>query len=237
MVDGLWQAPAVPSILLVRHGQASFGADDYDVLSDTGLRQAEVLAAEHARRGLTFDVVVSGGLRRQRDTAEVLARAADTAVEIDPGWDEYDADDILTHHARTDVRLETAPGTAAPAVSSRDFQALLDGALTDWISAGESGGAREPWPVFDARVRGAMERLAGRLGSGETALVCSSGGVIGGICAALMGMAPTGLVAFNRVAINTGVTRVVSGRQGITLVSFNEHGHLDGLDPSLRTYR
>ncbi len=86
-------------------------------------------------------------------------------------------------------------------------------------------------------MRGALERLVARLGSGETALVCSSGGVIGSICAALMGMAPTGLVAFNRVAVNTGVARLVSGRQGVTLVSFNEHGHLDGLEPSLRTYR
>jgi broad specificity phosphatase PhoE len=228
----------MPSILLVRHGQASYGADDYDVLSETGRRQAEVLAAEHARRGLTFDVVVSGGLCRQQDTAEVLARAAGTPVEIDPGWNEYDGNDVLTHHARTDVRLDAASGTAAaPAISSRDFQGLLDGALTDWIEAGEGGGAREPWPAFDARVRGALARLLGRLGSGQTALVCSSGGVIGGICAALLGMEPTGLVTFNRVAINTGVARLVSGRQGVTLVSFNEHGHLDGLEPSLRTYR
>jgi broad specificity phosphatase PhoE len=227
----------MPSILLVRHGQASYGADDYDVLSETGLRQAEVLAAEHARRGLTFDVIVSGGLQRQRGTAEVLARATGTTVEIDSGWDEYDADDILTHHARTDIRLDAEAGAAGPVVSSRDFQALLDGALTDWIEAGEDGGAREPWPAFDARVRGALERLLGRLDSGQAALVCSSGGVIGAICAALMGMAPTGLVTFNRVAINTGVARLVSGRQGVTLVSFNEHGHLDGLEPSLRTYR
>jgi broad specificity phosphatase PhoE len=227
----------MPSILLVRHGQASYGADDYDVLSETGRQQAEVLAAEHARRGLRFDVVVSGGLQRQRGTVEILARAAGTAVEIDPGWDEYDADDILTHHAQTGIRLDAEPGTAGPAVSSRDFQALLDGALIDWITAGETGAAREPWPAFDGRVRGALERLVGRLGRGETALVCSSGGAIGGICAALMGMEPTGLVAFNRVAVNTGVARLVSGRQGVTLVSFNEHGHLDGLDPSLRTYR
>jgi broad specificity phosphatase PhoE len=227
----------MPSILLVRHGQASYGADDYDVLSETGWRQAEVLAAEHARRGLRFDVVLSGGLRRQQGTAEVLARAAGTPVEIDPGWDEYDADDILTHHAQTDVRLDAEPGTAGPSVSSRDFQHLLDGALVAWIEAGEAGTAREPWPAFDARVRGALERLVARLGSGETALVCSSGGTIGALCAALMGMAPTGLVTFNRVAINTGVARLVSGRQGVTLISFNEHGHFDGLDPSLRTYR
>ncbi len=95
-----------------------------------------MLAAEHARRGLAFDVIVSGGLQRQRGTAEVLARAAGTAVEIDPGWDEYDADDVLTHHARTDVRLGAEPGTAGPSVSSRDFQHLLDGALVDWIDGG-----------------------------------------------------------------------------------------------------
>ena len=33
----------VGSIYLIRHGQASFGADDYDVLSPTGIRQAEIL--------------------------------------------------------------------------------------------------------------------------------------------------------------------------------------------------
>jgi broad specificity phosphatase PhoE len=221
----------MPTLLLVRHGQASYGADDYDVLSEIGWRQAEVLAADHERRGIRPDLVVSGGLRRQRGTAEVLARATGAEVEVDQGWDEYDADDILAHHAATGARLES--GT----VSSRDFQHLLDGALTRWIDAGPNCTAAEPWRAFDARVRAALEAVVARLGSGQTALVVSSGGTIGGICAALMGMPPTGLVAFNRVAVNTGVARVVCGRQGTTLVSFNEQGHLDGQDPALRTYR
>jgi len=34
----------MPVVYLIRHGQASFGAQDYDVLSATGHRQAEVLA-------------------------------------------------------------------------------------------------------------------------------------------------------------------------------------------------
>jgi broad specificity phosphatase PhoE len=224
----------MPSILLVRHGQASYGADDYDVLSEVGWRQAEVLAEDHARRGIQPDLVVSGGLRRQRGTAEVLARATGAEVEIDAGWDEYDADDILRHHAATGARLE---GTGGGAIPSRDFQHLLDGALTRWIEAERTGTAKEPWSAFDARVRAALAAVTGRLTSGQTAVVVSSGGAIGGICAALMGMPPTGLVAFNRVAINTGVARLVCGRQGTTLVSFNEQGHLDGQDPSLRTYR
>ena len=225
----------MPSILLVRHGQASYGADDYDVLSDVGWRQAEVLAADHARRGIVPDVIVCGDLQRQRGTAEVLARGLDVAIEVDPGFNEYDADDILAHHAQTDARLESEDG--APAISSRDFQHLLDGALARWITAGDAATADEPFSAFDARVRAALDAVIARLSSGQTALVVSSGGAIGGLAAKMMGMEPTGLIAFNRVAVNTGVARVVCGRQGTTLVSFNEQGHLDGQDPALRTYR
>ena len=65
-------AIAVPVVLLVRHGQASFGADDYDVLSDLGREQAQLAAGEVARRGLRDPVLVCGSLRRQRDTALLL---------------------------------------------------------------------------------------------------------------------------------------------------------------------
>ena len=60
------------SIYLIRHGQASFGADDYDVLSATGVRQAEVLGEHLASLGLRFDRCVAGDLRRQRHTAEAV---------------------------------------------------------------------------------------------------------------------------------------------------------------------
>jgi broad specificity phosphatase PhoE len=224
----------MPSILLIRHGQASYGAEDYDVLSEIGHRQSAALAAELQRRGVVPDRIVCGGLARQRDTAAAFAATSGVTVEVDPGWDEYDSHDILTHHSTTDVRPDGPGGTM---VTSRDFQELLDGALVDWITAGADGPADEPWPAFDARVRGALERVVGGLASGQTAFVCSSGGAIGGLCAALLSMPSTGLVTFNRVAVNTGIARLVSGRSGVTLVSINEHGHLDGLDPALRTYR
>ena len=57
------------SIYLIRHGQASFGADDYDVLSPTGIRQAEILGDHLLNLGVRFDRVLSGGLRRQQHTA------------------------------------------------------------------------------------------------------------------------------------------------------------------------
>ncbi|QEC48084.1 histidine phosphatase family protein [Baekduia soli] len=227
----------MPSVLLVRHGQASYGGEDYDVLSEIGHRQAAVLAGELQRRGVDIHRLVSGGLNRQRDTAAAFAATTGLEVEVDPGWDEYDSQDVLTHHSTSDARLDRKPGEPTTSISSRDFQDLLDGVLTDWITAGDASPAAEPWTAFDARVRAAMDRVIDSLGSGQTALVVSSGGTIGGICAALLGMPPTDLVTFNRVAVNTGITRLVSGRSGVTLVTFNEHGHLDGMGPELRTYR
>jgi broad specificity phosphatase PhoE len=215
----------VPTLLLVRHGQASFGAGAYDALSDAGHAQAARLAADLERRGVAYEHVVSGDLARQRDTAAAFGRA----VEIDPRWNEYAADDILAHHSDSDVRLEQAkPVTLSP----REFQAVLDRALLAWIAAGADSPCAESWPAFAARVQAAIADAAER-----SALACTSGGVIAAACVALLRAPPEALVAFNRVTVNTGVTKLVRGRSGTSLVSFNEHGHLESPDGSFVTYR
>lgn len=221
----------MPSVLLVRHAQASHGAADYDVLSALGRRQATVLAAELQRRGLAPARVVSGTLRRQRDTLHPFAETEGVTVEEDEGWNEYDAGDILAHHGP--VGSHAAGDTA---VAASDMQTLLGGGLAAWITAGSDGPTREPYSAFVARVHAALRRVLDGLGPGESALVCSSGGTIGCIGAALLGMGPTGLVTLNRVSVNTGLTRVVAGARGATLVTFNEHAHLERDGAALRTY-
>ena len=56
-------------VLLVRHGQASFGADDYDVLSETGWEQSRLLGGWLADRKVVPDVILRGDMRRHRETA------------------------------------------------------------------------------------------------------------------------------------------------------------------------
>ncbi|NDC62316.1 MAG: histidine phosphatase family protein, partial [Betaproteobacteria bacterium] len=56
------------TLYLVRHGQASFGADDYDQLSELGQRQSRRLGAYFRERGLTFEAVITGSLKRQQQT-------------------------------------------------------------------------------------------------------------------------------------------------------------------------
>ncbi|WP_163027132.1 phosphoglycerate mutase family protein, partial [Pseudomonas viridiflava] len=80
---------------------ASFGADDYDVLSPVGIRQAQIVGAHLVDLGISFDRCISGDLRRQKDTAlHALAQFNEAGLdvpelEIDSAFDEFDAEGVL----------------------------------------------------------------------------------------------------------------------------------------------
>jgi broad specificity phosphatase PhoE len=231
----------VPTVLLVRHAQASFGAADYDVLSPIGIEQAAALAADLVRRGVRVDRVVSGSLARQRDTAAPIAAAAGVRATVDSRWDEYATDAILARYSGTALQLGDPPadprGPKPKIPDAREFQDVLERALLGWIAAGDDEPAEETWLAFAARAGAALDDVVNDLGRGETALVCTSGGVLAAICVRLFELPPSALVAFNRVAVNAAVTRAISGRAGTRLVSFNEHAHLERDGRALVTYR
>ena len=89
------------SIYLIRHGQASFGADDYDVLSPTGVRQAQILGRHLAELGISLDRCLAGDLRRQQDTAtgaldQFAAFGLPVPIlETDAAFNEFDADAVI----------------------------------------------------------------------------------------------------------------------------------------------
>jgi broad specificity phosphatase PhoE len=217
----------VPVVLLVRHGQASFGSADYDNLSDVGREQSSVVGAELARRGLREPVAVCGTLRRQRDTALLALAAAGLDAEpvVDGRWDEYDHLDLL--------RRYIPPEEAESDGSSRGVQPLLDRALAAWVEDGDDGG----WPAFAGGAQGALGALADALPSGRDAVVFTSGGIIAAVCAHLLGGGAPSVVALNRVTANGAITKVTVGRGGTSLVSFNDHAHFEGGGRRLLTYR
>ena len=79
-------------VLLVRHGQASFGAEDYDVLSEIGVAQSKRLGAWLAEAGVEPSALIHGAMRRQRDTATAMVDDAGWSVvpALDEGWNEFD---------------------------------------------------------------------------------------------------------------------------------------------------
>ena len=153
-------------MLLVRHGQASFGAADYDVLSELGRRQAEIVAASLAERGYRPARLLSGTLRRQQETAAAFPRLGAPELEVEPRWDEFDPDDVLTHHSDSALRIQ-GDGTGET-LTNRGFQAALEPALAEWVAHAErsptvpdlapvqrrrAGGARATWRRTSAPAR------------------------------------------------------------------------------------
>jgi broad specificity phosphatase PhoE len=216
-------------ILLVRHGQASFGSADYDVLSPLGERQSRCLGAALAGRGVRPASVVSGSMRRQRDSAVALTEQAGWNLEpsVDAGWNEFEH---LGLAANRDA------GHAPP--DREAFQDVLEAGMRRWAGDGgappvaESVG--ESFADFTARTESALRAVAAAQPRGTTTVVATSGGVIGLITATLLGAGVEQWIRLNRVCVNTGVTTLVTGRQGISLVSFNEHSHLSPPEISYR---
>ncbi len=211
-------------ILLVRHGQASWGAEDYDVLSTVGEQQSEVLghALVHALGDVEPDLLVHGTMQRQLRTAELAAKAAGWSVTptVDERWNEMDHLAVL---AAQPQEFDGEPDRA-------QFQAWFEAATKRWASGNHDADYDESFPSFRARVRNGVEAL-GEVG---TAVVVTSGGPISAVTADLL---EAGTPTYQRLApvvVNSSVTRVVSGRRGLTLVSFNDHAHLPA---ELLTYR
>ena len=219
-------------LLLVRHGQASWAAEDYDVLSETGWEQSRLLGKALAARGIAPDLVVTGSMRRHRETSEACLGELSTSpeIEVDAGWDEFDHVAMLAAHP--------APfGDRKP--TKAEFQEWFETATDRWTGGSHDDEYAESFGAFTDRVGSALRRTAERAGSG-TALVFSSGGPIAWATASLLAEDRTTASGLwrrlNPVCVNSGVTRLVTGRRGTTMVTFNEHAHLDGV-PGALTYR
>ncbi|MFG1921391.1 histidine phosphatase family protein [Cryptosporangium sp. NPDC048952] len=212
-------------VYLIRHGQASFGAAEYDELSELGREQSRIVGTALAAQGVRIDSAVSGGLRRQRDTAELCLKAAGLACDlaVDDRFDEYD-------HFGLAAQLHDGPVPA----SSRDFQAVLDVALERWISGAITPEGTASWVEFSDRAWAGLDEFLAALGRGGSGAVFTSGGVIAAVCARLLGLSPAGCVALHRVVINGGITKVVAGRGGAALISYNEHSHIPAAQVTYR---
>ncbi len=202
-------------LLLVRHGQASFGADDYDDLSDLGRHQARLLGAR--LRDQPVARLVSGGMRRQRDTATELGLGLN--VEVDPRLDEYDHVSLLDAFA------------ASGRTTDGDPQTVLEAAL-DWWAAGGVGG-QERHPEFVHRVQDVLGELTVLPG---LTVVVTSGGVVSVAAEGWLRMPPGTWPLLARVLVNAGVTKVATGRSGTSVLTLNDHAHLES-DRALITYR
>jgi len=230
----------VSAVFLVRHAQASFGADDYDLLSERGHVQARVLGEALAQALPRLDAVVCGDMQRHRQTAIgcLQAMGRETHWRSDAGWNEFD-------HAALIVALR--PDYADPALLRADlmaqpdprraFQAMFEQAVARWAGGAHDGDYDEAWADFRTRCRRALAAIFDTLPKGADALVFTSGGPIAALAQDLLHVPDRDGFRLNWGLVNCGVTKLVRGRDGIHLSTLNGHAHFEGEHAALVTYR
>lgn len=218
------------NVLLVRHGQASFGKSDYDRLSELGHRQAHTLGVDLARRGLRPDAIVSGDLRRHRETVAQLCVGAgwdDLESRIDPAWNEIDHAEIISAfrpaYRRQFLLVADMVRTLRPKAA---FEEMFEQAIRRWACGEHDDDYTETFPAFVARVDGAFDRVLAD--DDATTLVVTSVGCVSRIAARLCSDGDLETwKEFTLSVANTGLTRIAVERRGPRLTSFNEVSHLD----------
>ena len=234
------------SIYLIRHGQASFGADDYDVLSPTVIRQAEVLGSHLAQLGLSFDRCLSGDLLRQQHTARSALEQFSAAgmpippLEIDPAFNEFDADAIL--RALLPGLLPDEPEALhilRNAVQNRgEFQRIFALIISRWLSGTYDTPGLESWLGFVGRVQGGLQRILEQADDTQKIAVFTSGGTITALLHLIIQVPAAQAFELNWQIVNTSLNHLKFRGREVALASFNSQTHLQLLKaPELITFR
>jgi broad specificity phosphatase PhoE len=217
------------TVYLIRHGQACFGTDDYDRLSGDGALQVRHLRAHFDASGETLHAIFSGALRRQRETAAILADGTGLGVSQRAEFNEYDADAILRRHA--------SPASTA-SHDARSFQRWLESASLAWVDGALDGPDIESWQAFRARVARGLEELMKSEGRARRFAVCTSAGVIGAAVGHVLGLGDHGALKLSWSIHNASITRLHYDGDRVSLHSFNAVPHLERAElRSLLTYR
>jgi broad specificity phosphatase PhoE len=216
------------NLYLVRHGQASFGAVDYDNLSSLGVQQSVRLGEYFAQKGIQFDAVLTGSLRRHAQTWAGIAKGA--ALEHDPlvwpGLNEYDSEAVIQAiHSQPLQKPDT------PEVYRHHFRLLRDG-LRQWMNGVVSPKGMPTYTEFVHGVSSALDHV--RQNCSGNVLMVSSGGPISTAVGHLLGTTPETTIELNLRIRNSSVTEFDFNPKRHALVTYNTLPHLD--DPQYASW-
>lgn len=170
-------------------------------LSETGVRQAEALAAWLAPEGI--DAIYTSPMNRARETAAPIGEVTGLDVVVEDGVSEYDKD------SEAYVPIE-------------ELKAEGDPRWTEMLAGGYFSEEGIDPAEFQAGVVDAMERIITDNASRTAAVVCH-GGVMNAYVGHVLGLEQ--YMVFEPAY--TGITRIrASSRGHRSIVTLNEHGHL-----------
>ena len=211
------------NLYLVRHGQASFGAVDYDNLSELGHKQSVKLGEHFREAGVTFDAVITGTLKRHVQTWQGIARGMqrdDTDVLAWPGLNEYDPVAIIAAIHSEPLHVPTTPEQV-----KGHFRLLRDG-LAAWMRGKTEPVGMPKYVDFLAGVTSALDHV--RMNHfGKNVLIVSSGGPISTAVGHVLGASPETTIELNLRIRNSALSEFAFTPKRHVLVSYNSVPHLD----------
>lgn len=228
------------TLTLVRHGQASFGAKNYDQLSELGARQSKALGEYWSRLAPAFDAVYSGTMSRQQDTARhALTELTDPkSVMVNPAFNEYDFEAILKTYIPMVLAEEPDAGKQKALYQNpKQFQVAFEKAVSLWVENRTHANAEfETWQDFTGRVIKGLHDVA--TPDRKHVVAFTSGGVIAVALREALQLNDAMTFRMNWRINNGSVHHFRMGRSGLSLVGFNNIAHLELKgDNSLITFR
>jgi broad specificity phosphatase PhoE len=233
-------------ILMIRHGQASFGEDNYDRLSPIGVQQSKIVARHLSKLKKSFDAVYCGTMERQIQTAQELIECY-TALKVSipelvqsSAFDEYDSSAVW--ESLIPRIIEEKPSLSLELekiyIDKKSFQKLFQEVMHRWISEEFDTPGSPKWPDFQKRVWWGLKEIMNRHGSKKRLAVFTSGGPISAAIQLAMGISDQKTMAISWQIMNGSITRFKYNDRDIGLAAFNDITHLElEQDEQLLTYR
>lgn len=233
-------------LFAVRHGQASFHAEDYDQLSARGVEQARLLGIHWAELNLIFDHVYLGPRRRHRQTLDAVA-----VVYRERGlkWPEPIALPELDEHFGYDVLTRSLPDLIQrdPAIREmreklrkdsdtvqRDYLRLFQKVTRMWVRRELSLPDLEAWHEFRSRVQRGLAKMTEAAGSKKKVVAFSSGGPVAAAMGLALNLDDEKMLELSWVVRNAAYTEFLFSSGRFSLVTFNAVPHLT--NPHLQTF-
>ena len=226
MHRGSPQSAPMGTLHLLRHGQASFGAADYDQLSELGARQCRQLGNHWRERGVRFDAVLCGTLNRHRQSLAALIEGLGNDLGDMPealpwtGLNEYDSEALVRAiHPGPLAKPDT------PEAYRAHFRWLREG-LVAWMQGRSEPAGMPSYADFVAGVVGALDHVRERH-HGQRVLIVSSGGPISTAVGQVLATPPETTIELNLRIRNSAVTEFAFTPKRHMLVTYNTLPHLD----------
>lgn len=217
-------------LYLIRHGQASFGTENYDQLSELGYEQSRLLGLYFRERNIDFDHALAGRMQRHYQTLEGIGQGMETETgessRIHPGFNEYDFAELIKSFSNLHPDDELVRFVAENPLDKKNFYRLLRLALIAWTEDALAD-IPETWTAFQQRVAEARSMLHELAATGNRVLVVSSGGAISQFIGSVLNLSPEKVFDLNLQLRNTGICHFYFNAHKISLSGFNGVPHLD----------